>query len=58
MNKTRVTLKIVAQVYMIVDDQVQIIDRSIVVTTSKIQSGDFIIEYQDTVMINITRVLF
>src|ERR1700710_3003428 len=57
MHQSRITLQIVAKINMVVDDGLQIIDRGIIITTAKIESGNFIIEDECAVMIYIAGIL-
>src|SRR5258705_7509228 len=43
---------------MIVDDQMQVVYRSIIISASEIEGRDFIIKNKNPVMINITAVFF
>ena len=58
MHESRITLQVVPEVHMIVDDQLQVVDGCIVITTAEIQGGNFVVEYQYAVMINICRIFF
>ena len=56
MHEACITLQIVAQIHVVIDDQLQVIDGCIVITTAEIQGGNFVVEYQYPVMIDICRI--
>ena len=46
-----ITLQVVTQVYLVVDDALQVINRSFIITTSKIKRGNLIVEYENAVFV-------
>ena len=51
-----VTLQIIAEINMIVNNQMQLVDRSIIVPATEIQSGNFVVEHEYTMMIDIISI--
>ena len=47
-----VALEVVAQVHLVVDDTLQIVDAGVIVSAAEIEGGYFIVEDQDTVSVD------
>src|SRR6185503_17144493 len=52
MKNTRIALKIVAHIDLIINDALQIIDTGGIVTAAKIQGSDLIIQYEQTMPVD------
>ena len=58
MKQTRITLNIVPQIHVAVDDAMEVIDTCGIVTAAKILSGNLVIKDKQTMVVKIKGVVF
>ena len=52
-QQAAVALQVGAQIHFPVDDFIEVMNGVFIITAAKIKTGDFIIEYQDAMPVNI-----